>query len=111
LPFVLQHQHRDAGHGLGHRRDPEHGVGRHGSLRRDVRETVGLEVQHGVLVDDHRDSARDLLLGDHVVHRCADAGQLRAGLLCECRQSGRNGNCGGKSKALHARDPRHADEM
>jgi hypothetical protein len=73
----LQHQNRDAGHRLGHRRDPEEGIRLHRPLRRDVGEPRGLEVQDVVFAGDHRYGAGNLVSGNHLLHGVADARQLR----------------------------------
>ena len=78
LALVLQHQNRDAGDRLGHRRDPEERVGPHRPFRRDVGEAGGLEVQDVVLVDDRGDGAGNFVLRDHLLHRFADAGLERS---------------------------------
>ena len=103
LALILQHENRDTGDRLSHRGDPEQRVGRHRTFRRDVGETGRLDVEHLILGHDGSDGAGDLVVRDHRLHRCSDAGELRA--LGDDRQRG--GQCKGDGEAVRL----HAEEM
>ena len=63
---------------------------------------VRLEVEDLVLRDDHRDRAGDFVFRDHLLHRGADAGELR--LVGEGGQRGGERKDGGQAIEAHGEE-------
>jgi hypothetical protein len=103
FPLVLQHENRDAGDRLGHRRDPEQRVRRHRTFRRDIGETVRVEVEDTILPHDRGHGAGDLVFGDHRLHRGTDTGERR---LC-----GDDDQRGGEREGQGGTEGAHALEV
>jgi hypothetical protein len=102
LAVVLQHENRRASDWLGHRGDPEQGVGRHRPFRSDVGKTAGFEVKELFPRDDDSDGAGDFIFCDHLLHGRPDTRKLRLP-----REGGqRGGECkdGGEAAGAHGRD-------
>jgi hypothetical protein len=72
LALILQHQERDTRHRFCHRSDPKQSIRRHRPFLFKVRKPRRIQPHDLVFRNHNGYCARDLLFGDHLLHRPAN---------------------------------------